>query len=151
MTDERLLTEARRLGGIIAANPVVQAYQDLARQLELDVAARQLLEQFEQGMEALAVMEATGQPIALADKQQMQSLQQSVALHPLLKKLIAAQTQYMQLMRQVQEAINAGINGGPAITLQPGDAAGDASGPLQAGARNPAGRPGAPSRLIIPG
>ena len=151
MTDERLLTEARRLGGIIAANPAVQAYQDLTRQLELDVAARQLLEQFEQGMEALAVMEATGQPIALADQQQMQSLQQSVALHPLLKKLIAAQTQYMQLMRQVQEAINAGVNGGAETTLQAGGATVQAAGSSKAGGTDQAARPGAASRLIIPG
>ena len=140
MADETtLLKEARRLGGMIAAQPPVKAYRDLSRQLELDVGARQLLEQFEQTMETLAVKEASGQPIEIAEKQTIQSLQQSVALHPLLKKLIAAQTQYMELMRRVQEAINAGVNGPPVET-----------GSTEAD-KPSLEKPNPASRLIIPG
>ena len=46
---------AARLGNLIGEHPAVKAYRELARQLDLDVGARNLLGQFEQLMEALAV------------------------------------------------------------------------------------------------
>lgn len=107
---ETLIIEARKLGGLIAQQPVVKSYRELTRQLELDIGARSLLEQFERSMELLAMKEASGQPLDLAEKQKIQSLQQSVAIHPFLKKLIGAQLEYMELMRNVQEAINDGVN-----------------------------------------
>jgi cell fate (sporulation/competence/biofilm development) regulator YlbF (YheA/YmcA/DUF963 family) len=108
--DEILLTEARKLGGLIANRPAMKSYRELSRQLELDISARNLLEQFEQLMEQLASKEAAMQPIEIAEKQKAQSLQQSIAIHPLLKKLMTAQVEYMELMRKVQEAINTGIS-----------------------------------------
>lgn len=131
--DQNLLAEARKLGSLIASQQVVKSYRDLARQVELDISARGLLEQFEQAMEALAVKEASGQPIEIAEKRNIQSLQQSVTIHPLLKKLVDSQMEYMGLMRKVQEAINAGVNG---EAIAP---AGETTG----------GSP--PPRLIIPG
>ncbi|HMD53277.1 MAG TPA: YlbF family regulator [Phycisphaerae bacterium] len=108
--DATLLTEARKLGGLIGNQSSVKNYRDLSRQLELDISARDLLEQFEQLMEQLAAKEAAMQPIEISEKQKAQSLQQSIAIHPLLKKLMAAQVEYMELMRKVQEAINVGIS-----------------------------------------
>ena len=102
---------AARLGNLIGEHPAVKAYRELARQLDLDVGARNLLGQFEQLMEALAMKEASGQPIEIGEKQQAQSLQQSIQIHPLLQRLMAAQQEYVELMKQVQETINAGITG----------------------------------------
>ena len=133
---ETLIIEARKLGGLIAQQPVVKSYRELTRQLELDIGARSLLEQFERSMELLAMKEASGQPLDLAEKQKIQSLQQSVAIHPFLKKLIGAQLEYMELMRNVQEAINDGVN-------EPAGAAKEIDS---------TSAPAAPaSRLIIPG
>ncbi len=108
--DYVLLAEARKLGELIGNQDAIKNYKELSRQLELDVGARSLLEQFEQLMEQLATKEASMQPIEIAEKQMAQSLQQSVSIHPLLKKLIAAQMEYMELMRKVQEGITSGIN-----------------------------------------
>jgi cell fate (sporulation/competence/biofilm development) regulator YlbF (YheA/YmcA/DUF963 family) len=120
--DQNLLAEARKLGALIASQQVVQSYRDLARQVDLDISARSLLEQFEQAMEALAVKEASGQPIEIAEKRNIQSLQQSVTIHPLLKKLVDSQMEYMGLMRKVQEAINSGVNGEAAPRAESGSA-----------------------------
>ena len=108
--DYVLLAEARKLGELIGNQDAIKNYKELSRQLELDIGAKNLLEQFEQLMEQLSMKEASMQPIEIAEKQKAQSLQQSVAMHPLLKKLIGSQMQYMELMRKVQEAITAGIN-----------------------------------------
>ncbi len=121
--DYVLLAEARKLGELIGNQDAIKNYRELSRQLELDIGAKSLLEQFEQLMEQLAMKEASMQPIEIAEKQKAQSLQQSVAMHPLLKKLIGSQMEYMELMRKVQEAITAGIN-------QP-DANASASGQIQ--------------------
>ena len=108
--DYVLLAEARKLGELIGNQDAIKNYKELSRQLELDIGAKSLLEQFEQLMEQLSMKEASMQPIEIAEKQKAHSLQQSVAMHPLLKKLIGSQMQYMELMRKVQEAITAGIN-----------------------------------------
>lgn len=107
---DMLLTEAKKLGSVIARQAAVHNYRELSRQLELDIGARSLLEQFERAMEVLAMKEASGQPLDLSEKQKIQSLQQSVSIHPFLKKLIASQIEYMDLMRAVQEAITEGVN-----------------------------------------
>lgn len=133
---DMLLTEAKKLGSVIARQAAVRNYRELSRQLELDIGARSLLEQFERAMETLAMKEASGQPLDLSEKQKIQSLQQSVSIHPFLKKLIASQIEYMDLMRAVQEAITDGVNQPPEASLIDENA-------------SPAATPA--SRLIIPG
>lgn len=108
-----ILTAAKRLGGMIGSHPAVNTYKEVTRQLELDVGARNLLGQFEQLMEMLAMKEANMQPIEIAEKQQVQQLQQSIAIHPLLKRLMQAQQEYMEVMKKVQESINMGLAGQP--------------------------------------
>jgi cell fate (sporulation/competence/biofilm development) regulator YlbF (YheA/YmcA/DUF963 family) len=112
--EKQILASASALGSMIASHPAIITYRELMRQLDLDISARNLLEQFQQVMEVLAMKEATGQPLDLQEKQQFQSLQQSVAMHPLLKKIMQGQVDYTNLMRAVQEAINAGLAKGPA-------------------------------------
>lgn len=130
-----VMAAATKLGNLIGAHPSVQSYRELTRQLDLDISARTLLGQFEQTMEQLAMKEANGQPIEISDKQTVERLQQSIALHPLLKKLMAAQVEYMDLMRKVQETINGALSGrnGPA--------------PAQPTVDGPA--PSSPSKLIL--
>ena len=108
-----ILAAAKRLGGMIGSHPAVSTYREVTRQLELDIGARNLLGQFEQLMEMLAMKEANMQPIEIAEKQQVQQLQQSIAIHPLLKRLMQSQQEYMEVMKKVQESINGGLAGQP--------------------------------------
>jgi cell fate (sporulation/competence/biofilm development) regulator YlbF (YheA/YmcA/DUF963 family) len=105
-----VLNQATNLGQLIGSHPAVQQYRELTRQLDLDITARNLVGQFEQLMETLAMKEANMQPIEIAEKQQAERLQQSIALHPLLKKMMVAQAEYMDLMKKVQEHINQGVS-----------------------------------------
>ena len=117
--NDQLLAEARKLGNLIAAQPAMKTYQEIVRQLDLDLAAKNLLRQFDELMESLAAKEANMQPIEIAEKQKAQSLQQSIGMHPLLKRLMAAQGEYMELMRKVQEEISAGITQPAATIVRP--------------------------------
>ncbi len=108
--NQKVFEEAQKLGSLIGSHAAVKRYMELTHQLELDVTAKALIGEFEQLMETLATKEASMQPIEVAEKQKFQSLQQSMAIHPLIQKLMAAQTDYTDLMRKVQEAINKGIS-----------------------------------------
>ena len=107
---QMLLDEAQRLGTLIGSQEAVKKFREVTAQIDLDVTAKGLLSEFEQLMETLAMKEATMQPIEVAEKQKYQSLQQSMAIHPLIQKLMAAQADYSDLMRKVQEAINKGVS-----------------------------------------
>jgi len=121
----QVLAAAHQLGQMILEQPTAKAYADIRRQLTLDVGAQNLLGQFEQFVEQLGAKEASGLPIEIAEKQQLQNLQQSIAMHPLLKKMITVQNQFQDIMQAVNASINAGMTGQavPQVQASP-DAAG---------------------------
>lgn len=108
---QEILNAAGGLGALVATHPVVASYREIIRQLELDVAAKTLLQQYEQLIEVLSMKEAQMQPIEVNEKRQFEQLQQSIMMNQTLKKFGAAQQGYMDLMKQVQESINAGMTG----------------------------------------
>lgn len=108
---QEILRAAGNLGAIIATHPAVAAYKETIRQLDLDVGAKALLQQYEQLVEVLSMKEAQMQPIEVAEKKQFEQLQQSIMMNATLKKFGQVQHDYMELMKQVQEAINQGMTG----------------------------------------
>jgi len=108
---QEILAAAGNLGALIATHPTVVSYKETIRQLDLDVGAKTLLQQYEQLIETLSMKEAQMQPIEVAEKKQFEQLQQSIMMNPTLKKFAAVQAEYMDLMKKVQESINAGMSG----------------------------------------
>jgi len=108
---QEVLNAAVGLGALIATHPAVIAYKETIRQLDLDVGAKSLLQQYEQLIEVLSAKEAQMQPIEVAEKKQFEMLQQSIMMNPTLKKFAAVQGEYMDVMRKVQESINGGMTG----------------------------------------
>ncbi len=106
-----ILKAASGLGALVATHPAVAGYREIIRQLDLDVAAKALLQQYEQLIEVLSMKEAQMQPIEVAEKRQFEQMQQAIMMNQTLKKFGGAQQQYMELMKQVQEAINTGMTG----------------------------------------
>ncbi len=112
MADQNeIIAAATRLGNMIAASPTFTSYRELTRQLELDVGAKALLQQFEQLMEALAIKEQNMQPIEVSEKQQLQSIQQSIQLNPLLMKISKSSQEFRELMGKIDQSIQAGMAG----------------------------------------
>lgn len=106
-----IMNASKALGQLIATHPAITAYKDVVRQLDLDVNAQDLLGKFQQLMEQAVMKEQTGQMVSLTEKQQLQSLSQSIKIHPLLSKFFKAQEDYATLMRSVNEQMNAGLSG----------------------------------------
>lgn len=106
-----ILKAAASLGAIVATHPAVAAYREIVRQLDLDVGAKTLLQQYEQLIETLSIKESQMQPIEVGEKRQFEQLQQSIMMNQTLKKFAAAQQDYMELMKKVQESINTGMSG----------------------------------------
>ena len=130
---QEILKAASGLGALVATHPAVAGYREIIRQLDLDVGAKSLLQQYEQIIEVLSLKEQQMQPIEVAEKRQFEQLQQSIMMNQTLKKFGAAQQGYMELMKQVQESINAGMTG---------------KAPAGA-AETPAAAPPAPSKIIL--
>ena len=130
---QEILKAAGGLGALVATHPAVAGYREIIRQLDLDVGAKSLLQQYEQIIEILSLKEQQMQPIEVAEKRQFEQLQQSIMMNQTLKKFSAAQQGYMELMKQVQESINAGMTG---------------KAPVDA-AETPAAPPPAPSKIIL--
>jgi cell fate (sporulation/competence/biofilm development) regulator YlbF (YheA/YmcA/DUF963 family) len=106
-----ILQAAGNLGALVATHPTVTSYRETIRQLDLDVGAKTLLQQYEQLIETLSMKEAQMQPIEINEKRQFEQLQQSIMMNATLKKFAQVQQDYMELMKQVQEQINAGMTG----------------------------------------
>ena len=106
-----IMNASRNLGQLIGTHPAVEAYKQIVRQLDLDVGAQDLLGKFQQLMEHVMTKEQSGQPIEINEKQALQSMSQSIKIHPLLSKFFKGQEEYAGLMRSVQEQINAGLAG----------------------------------------
>jgi cell fate (sporulation/competence/biofilm development) regulator YlbF (YheA/YmcA/DUF963 family) len=104
-----IVAAATKLGGIIGTHPAVGSYRELTRQLDLDISAQKLLGQFEQLVQLLQMKEQQGQPIEVQEKRDFESLQNSIQMHPLIKKLAAAEGEYRAVMTKVQESINTGL------------------------------------------
>jgi hypothetical protein len=132
-----ILSAAHKLGGLVATHPIASGYKEIIRQLDLDVGAKQLLQQYEQLIETLAMKEHETlamkeqqmQPIEVAEKQQFERLQQSIAMNATLKKFASTQAEYMDFMRKVQDTINAGMSG----QAPPPEAGGGSKGAAEAG------------------
>jgi cell fate (sporulation/competence/biofilm development) regulator YlbF (YheA/YmcA/DUF963 family) len=124
-----ILSAAHKLGGLVATHPIASGYKEIIRQLDLDVGAKQLLQQYEQLIETLAMKEQQMQPIEVAEKQQFERLQQSIAMNATLKKFASTQAEYMDFMRKVQDTINAGMSG----QAPPPEAGGGSKGAAEAG------------------
>jgi cell fate (sporulation/competence/biofilm development) regulator YlbF (YheA/YmcA/DUF963 family) len=124
---QEILTAANNLGALISKHATVNTYKETIRQLDLDVGAKTLLQQYEQLIEMLTMKEQQGQPIDMGEKQQFEQLQQSITMNPMLKKFAAVQGEYMDLMKKVQETINGGMSGQAAPAIEGGAGGGGAS------------------------
>ena len=123
---QEILAAAGKLGILVSTHPTVISYKETIRQLDLDVGAKTLLQQYEQLIEMLSMKEAQMQPIEIAEKKQFEQLQQSITMNPMLKKFATVQAEYMDFMKKVQEMINAGMSGQPIPEFEGGSGGGAA-------------------------
>lgn len=103
---EELIGKARALGEALAQHPVVQAHHAAQRAVRADGAAQKLLQDYQQQLARIQQLEATQQPIEVADKQKLKSLERDMAGQESLKQLMRTQVDYVALMSRINSAID---------------------------------------------
>ena len=85
--------------------------------------------QFSQTLQKLAQKEATGQPIEVAEKKQLQQLQTTLAHNLTMRQFQTAQMDFEDLLRQVDEAVSGPATEAAGVQQQQQAAAPGTGGP----------------------
>jgi cell fate (sporulation/competence/biofilm development) regulator YlbF (YheA/YmcA/DUF963 family) len=104
-----ILTKARALGEALAAHPVVQAHSQSQRAAREDRGAQQLLRDYQAQLTRIRQLESELKPIEVEDKRKLKDLEARMAGCDSLKNLMRTQADYVALMSQVNNAIDAPV------------------------------------------
>jgi len=110
---DEIIELARELGRKIAAHPRTQAFATAGRAVTADPQAQKLLNDYQAHVDKIRAREQMRQPIEVADKRGLAELESKVVSHDGLKALMQTQADYVQLMQQVQSAIDEASQGSP--------------------------------------
>lgn len=102
---EQVMKAAGDLGKLIAKHNASMKFQDITGKLRDDTDAQRLMTDYSRQLQLVHEKENKGQPIEVTDKHKVEDLQNRVIQHPVLRDLQMAQMDYMDLLRQVDEAI----------------------------------------------
>ena len=145
-TQDDILKAATDLGKLVAAHSATKRYNELTEKLDADRDAQRVLADYSRAIQTVAEKEQSGRPIEVEDKRKLETAQRAVMSHLTLQNLQIAQMAYLDLLRSVDEAIQAQAE--PRHAPAPGSSApAPAPGSLAPG--SPAhGPPGAGSGLV---
>ncbi|GMU84169.1 MAG: hypothetical protein AMXMBFR47_40390 [Planctomycetota bacterium] len=106
-----LLDQARALGRSIAAHPRVKAFLDARDQIGRDPAAQKMLVDYQQAVEKIHQLEAENKPIEVGDKHRVRDLEAQMSGNEAIKALMRSQADYVELMTQVNRAMEESLGG----------------------------------------
>jgi len=111
-----ILELAAKLGKRIAEDKRAMAFAEARQKLEEDLKARTLIADYEKLQMSMAELEASGRPIEPENKRKLASLHEQVIGNDVLKHLLKAQADFLQLMttvtqRMEDEAMRMGSEG----------------------------------------
>ena len=100
-----ILEMADKLGKAMAASPQAKALQDARKLLDAQPELLATLKQVREHSDKLARLEQEKKPIEVEDKHRMDELQDKLLASDVFKKFTAAQVEYVDLMRQVNDIL----------------------------------------------
>ncbi|MCX5675560.1 MAG: YlbF family regulator [Planctomycetota bacterium] len=104
-TYEEVLKLAAQLGEAIRRHQRYVKLRETDEQVRNDKSATDALEAYNRAAEDAARKERSGQPIEVEDKRRLRALQETVAGNASVKVFMAAQADYAELMRKMNDAI----------------------------------------------
>ena len=107
---QALVALARQLGEALAAHPTVRDYRAAQEAVRADETARELLEAYQTQAAHMQRLEQEQKPIEVADKQALRDCETKLSGHATLKSLMRHQADYVQLMGQVNQAMEAPLS-----------------------------------------
>jgi cell fate (sporulation/competence/biofilm development) regulator YlbF (YheA/YmcA/DUF963 family) len=102
---DEILDLATKLGKRIARDPRASSMVDAQVALEKSLADRQLLADYEQHQRKLYELEAAGKPIEPDDKRKLAHLHGKVVGSGVIKDVLKAQADFLELMNNVSQRI----------------------------------------------
>ncbi len=102
---QQILSEAEKLGRLVAQHPAVGRFKDAQRAVSEDPEAGRLMGEFDRQLETLARQEQSGMGVTDAQRRQLESLQSRLVSHLKIKNLNMAQVDFMDLLRKVTQTI----------------------------------------------
>ncbi|MCG8408328.1 MAG: YlbF family regulator [Phycisphaerales bacterium] len=103
---EEIISEAKALGQKIAEHPRMKEFMAATRAVEQDSNAQAILRKYQEQVQKIRELEQTGKPIEVTDKQALADCEAEVAGNDLLKEMIRTQADYVELMQQINSAID---------------------------------------------
>lgn len=107
---DELLTQARVLGEALARHPRMTAFFAARKAVDANPASRQTLRDYSAHMQKLQQLAANQQPIEVADKHKAKALEGQLATDDLIKQFMRAQADYLELMHNVNAAMDAPVS-----------------------------------------
>ena len=102
---DEILELADRLGKRIGADSRGKLMASARASLDTSLADQQLLTDYENQQHKLHSLEAAGKPIEPDDKRRLADLHSKVIASPVIKNLLKAQADYLELMNLVSQRI----------------------------------------------
>jgi cell fate (sporulation/competence/biofilm development) regulator YlbF (YheA/YmcA/DUF963 family) len=102
---DQILEQAARLGEQIAADPRGRQMADARAALDGSLQDRQLLEDYEAQQQKMNELAAAGRPIEPEDKRRLADLHAKVIGSRVIKDVLKAQADYLELMTVVSQRI----------------------------------------------
>ena len=103
--DERILGLASRLGQTIAESKSAKALQAARQAVDADKDLQQVMRDYRLQADKLRKLEQETKPIEPEDKHALEAMNQKLAASEKFKALTAAQMEYIDLLRKVNEAV----------------------------------------------
>jgi cell fate (sporulation/competence/biofilm development) regulator YlbF (YheA/YmcA/DUF963 family) len=103
---QEIIELAGRLGRELANSPQAKALREAQQQLQADEETARLVDAYRDQAEKITRLEQQGKPVEPEDKHKLDELHAKLASMPAFKKFTAAQYEYADLMRRVDEALN---------------------------------------------
>ena len=102
---QAIMALAERLGKAVADSPQAKALREARTELGKHEDVTKLLEDFRVHAEKVARLEHGNQPVEVDDKHKLQELQSKLIADETFKNYTAAQVEYVDMMRKVNETL----------------------------------------------
>lgn len=106
-----IIDQARKLGSMIAQSTQAAKLREAKEALHKDAAATTLLGDYQKQAMKVGQLEEQNKPIEVEDKRKLQELQSKLVSMDVFKKFTAAQVEYIDVMRKVNEALRKELAG----------------------------------------
>ncbi|MGH7177691.1 MAG: YlbF family regulator [Tepidisphaeraceae bacterium] len=104
---QQIITEAEKLGQLVAQHPAIAKYRDAQKLVADDPDAARLLSEFDKQLETIIRQQQSGMAPTDAQRSQLETLQSKIMSHIKIKALNMAQVEFVDLLRKVNQTIQA--------------------------------------------